>query len=309
MREIRLTIRSLARTPLYTLTAVVSLALGIGATTAIFSMMDQVVMRTLPVKAPERLAFVYHPGPLQGSSSTSEQGGSAFSYPMFREMQAQQTAFDGLAGSYAVSASAAYNNAAANTRALLVSGNYFQVLGVGAATGRVFDENDDRQPGGHPLVVLTHAYWTSRFGADPGMLNQTMVVNGRAMTIVGVAGTFAGLATLLASIGLYGVLAFNVARRTREIGIRMALGAGVAQVRGLVVREVLLIVGLGGAIGLSAAWFAGALVQSVLFGTQPADPWIFGGAAAALGLIALLAAYVPARRATGVDPMIALRYE
>ena len=114
MREIRLTVRSLARTPLYTLTAVLSLALGIGATTAIFSMMDQVLMRTLPVKDPGRLAFIYHPGPLQGSSSTSEQGGPAFSYPMFREMQAQQTAFTGLAGSYQVSASAAYNNAAAN---------------------------------------------------------------------------------------------------------------------------------------------------------------------------------------------------
>jgi predicted permease len=187
MREIRLTVRSLARTPLYTLTAVLSLALGIGATTAIFSMMDQVLLRTLPVKEPGRLAFLYHPGPLQGSSSTSEQGGPAFSYPMFREMQAQQTAFSGLAGSYQVSASAAYNNAAANARAQLVSGNYFQVLGVGAAMGRVFDDNDDREAGGHPLVVLTHAYWTSRFGADPGMLNQTMVVNGRAMTIVGVA--------------------------------------------------------------------------------------------------------------------------
>ena len=100
MREIRLTVRSLARTPLYTLTAILSLALGIGATTAIFSMMDRVLLRTLPVKEPDRLAFLYHPGPTQGSSSTSEQGGPAFSYPMFREMQAQQTAFTGLAGSY-----------------------------------------------------------------------------------------------------------------------------------------------------------------------------------------------------------------
>src|SRR4029077_12515964 len=152
MREIRLTVRSLVRTPLYTLTAVLSLALGIGATTAIFSLMDQVLLRTLPVKDPARLAFLYHPGPLQGSSSTSEQGGPAFSYPMFREMQAQQTAFTGLAGSYQVSASAAYNNAAANARALLVSGNYFQVLGVGSAMGRTFGEDDDRIDGGHPLV-------------------------------------------------------------------------------------------------------------------------------------------------------------
>jgi predicted permease len=187
MTAIRPTIRSLARTPLYTLTAILSLALGIGATTAIFSMMDRVLLRQLPVKDPGELAFLYHPGPVQGSSSTSEQGGPAFSYPMFREMQAQQTAFSGLAGSYAVAASAAYNNAASPASALLVSGNYFQVLGVGAAMGRVFDENDDREAGAHPLVVLSHAYWTARLGADSGILNQTMIVNGRGMTIVGVA--------------------------------------------------------------------------------------------------------------------------
>src|SRR5260221_7029093 len=178
MREIRLTIRSLARTPLYSLTAVVSLALGIGATTAIFSMIDQVLLQTLPVKEPAELAFIYQTGPLSGSISTSEPGGPAFSYPMFRELQTQQTTFTGLAGSYGVAESAAYNNAAANGRALLVSGNYFQVLGVGAAMGRVFDEHDDRDVGGAPLVVLSHAYWTSRFVADPGMLNPTMLLNG-----------------------------------------------------------------------------------------------------------------------------------
>jgi predicted permease len=133
------------------------------------------------------------------------------------------------------------------------------------------------------------------------------VANERLLSML--TGAFAGLATLLAAVGLYGVLAFNVARRTREIGIRMALGAGVAQVRRLVLREVLIIIGAGTAVGLAAAWFAGALVQSVLFGTQPADPSIFASAAAALGVIALAAAYVPVRRATGVDPMIALRYE
>ena len=191
MRELRFIVRSLARSPLYTLTAVLSLALGIGATTAIFSMIDQVLLQRLPVKEPGRIAFVYQTGPLSGSISTNESSSDrsnpAFSYRMFRELQAQQTAFTGLAGSYSVSASAAYRNAADNTRALLVSGNYFQVLGVTAAMGRVFDDNDDRLPGAHPLVVLSHAYWTSRFGADPGVLNQPLVVNGRAMTIVGVA--------------------------------------------------------------------------------------------------------------------------
>jgi predicted permease len=133
------------------------------------------------------------------------------------------------------------------------------------------------------------------------------VASERLLSIL--TGAFAVLATVLAAVGLYGVLAFNVARRTREIGIRMALGAGVPQVRRLVVGEVGLMIGIGMAAGLLSAWVAGRLIESVLFGTKPSDPWVYATAAGILGLVALAAAYVPARRAIGVDPMIALRYE
>jgi predicted permease len=187
LRELRLIVRGLARTPLYTLTAVLSLALGIGATTAMFSMIDRVLLRALPVKEPDRVVFIYSPGPLSGSISSFESGGAPFSYPMFREMQAQQTAFASLAGSAPVSVSLAYHGDASTGQGLLVSGNYFETLGVPPALGRVFDEHDDRTPGGHPLVVLSNAYWVSRFGADPGVLNQLLIVNGHGMTIVGVA--------------------------------------------------------------------------------------------------------------------------
>jgi predicted permease len=135
----------------------------------------------------------------------------------------------------------------------------------------------------------------------------TNVANERLLSYL--TGTFAALATLLAAIGLYGVLAFNVARRTREIGIRMALGAGVSQVRRLVVADVVWIILIGTAAGLGAAAFAGQLIRSVLFNTAPADPVVYAGGAAVLALIAIAAAYVPVRRATAVDPMIALRYE
>jgi ABC-type antimicrobial peptide transport system permease subunit len=121
--------------------------------------------------------------------------------------------------------------------------------------------------------------------------------------------TFAGLATLLAAIGLYGVLAYNVARRTREIGIRMALGATAPHVRGLVARDVVIMLGIGAAIGLAAAAGASRLLKSVLFEMQPWDPAVFGSAAGLLVLVALAAAYVPTRRATAVDPIVALRYE
>jgi ABC-type antimicrobial peptide transport system permease subunit len=120
---------------------------------------------------------------------------------------------------------------------------------------------------------------------------------------------FASLATLLAAVGLYGVLAFNVARRTREIGIRMALGAASAHVRRLVVREVAFMLLIGTLGGVAAAAAAGKFLQSFLFGMKPLDGAVYGLAAALLWLIALGAAYVPARRATSVDPLVALRYE
>jgi predicted permease len=185
--SLRHIIRGLVRTPLFTVTAIASLALGIGANTAMFSMIDRVLLRRLPVKNPHELAFLYHPGPTQGSTTSDEAGGSSFSYPMFREFQQQQTAFTGVAGRYNVVGSLSYRGNAHLGSAFLVSGNYFSLLGVGAAIGRVLTEDDDRTPGAHPLVVLNYAYWKNRFGGDVGMLNQTMVVNGYPMTIVGVS--------------------------------------------------------------------------------------------------------------------------
>ena len=120
---------------------------------------------------------------------------------------------------------------------------------------------------------------------------------------------FAGLATLLAAIGLYGVLSFNIARRTREIGIRMALGATQGNVRKLVVREAGIMLGIGTIAGIGAAVGLGRFVDSLLFGMKPWDPYVYLSATVLLALVALLAAYVPVRRATKVSPMVALRYE
>ena len=186
INEMRLILRSLLQSPLFTVTAVASLALGIGANTAIFSMMDRVLFRTLPVDNPHELVFLYHPGPLQGSSSSDEPGGAPFSYPMFRGLQTTQTPFVGIAGSRSFPASLAYRNQAALGTVMLVSGNYLSLLGVDSALGRIFTQDDDGVPGGHPLVILSHGYWSTRFGRDPGVLNSTMVVNGHPMTIVGV---------------------------------------------------------------------------------------------------------------------------
>src|SRR5690348_10505593 len=127
--------------------------------------------------------------------------------------------------------------------------------------------------------------------------------------ISALSATFAGLATLLASIGLYGVLAYTVAQRTREIGLRMALGAAPARVRAMVLRQVGTMTAVGGAIGLAAAVSAGRAASSLLYQLKGYDLQVLVGAAVILSAVAFVAGLVPAHRASHVEPMRALRYE
>ena len=120
---------------------------------------------------------------------------------------------------------------------------------------------------------------------------------------------FSAVALVLAAVGLYGIIAYTVARRIREIGIRMALGAGRAEVLGLVMRRAVALTTIGIAIGLIVALAVTRMLSSLLFEIDPHDPLTFGGIAGLLAAIALLASYVPAFRATRVDPVVALRYE
>src|ERR1700728_2420917 len=110
MAKLMVILRGMARTPVFSGIAILSLALGIGANTAMFSLLDQFLLRTLPVKNPQELVFLYHPGPAQGSVSDDEGGGPSLSYPMFREMQTEQTPFAGIAGGRSMGASLAFRN-------------------------------------------------------------------------------------------------------------------------------------------------------------------------------------------------------
>ncbi|HET7619641.1 MAG TPA: ABC transporter permease, partial [Vicinamibacterales bacterium] len=166
-----------------------SLALGIGATTAIFSMFNEVLLRSLPVPHPEELVNLSSPGPKQGSTSCGQAGDcdSVFSYAMFRDLQRVQTVFTNIAAHKSFGANLSAGGQTLSGEGMLVSGSYFGVLGVRPAVGRLISPQDDRAQGQSPVVVLSHAFWQSHFGGRPDVVDQTMIVNGQTMTIVGVA--------------------------------------------------------------------------------------------------------------------------
>jgi predicted permease len=175
--------RTLRRNPGFAAVVVLTLGLGIGANAAIFTVLDQVLLRALPVQEPERLVMLDGPGAFVGRT----QGHFAFSYPMYRDLRDRNPVFTGLLARYSTSVTLTYKGQAERADSELVSGNYFDVLGVRPALGRVLSPDDDRVPGGHPVVVLSHGFWKRRFAADPSILNQAVTVNGHPMTVVGVA--------------------------------------------------------------------------------------------------------------------------
>lgn len=188
MRNLRLAVRTLARTPFVSLVAVLSLALGLGANSAIFSLFNQMLLRPLPVPEPEALVNFGAPGPKQGSTSCNQSGSceEIFSYPMFRDLERVQTNFTGVAAHRTFGVNVAFEGQTESTRGILVSGSYFPVLAIQPAIGRLFSSDDDVTPGGHPVVVISHDYWRRRFDENPSVLGQTLMVNGHGLTVIGV---------------------------------------------------------------------------------------------------------------------------
>ncbi len=189
MLNLKYALRTLFKSPFVTVVAIVSLALGIGANAAIFSIFNEFLLRPLPVQQPEQLVNLAAPGPKPGSDSCNNAGDcdEVFSYPMFRDLERVQTVFTGIAAHRLFSANLAYRGQTINARGLLVSGSYFPVLGLQPVIGRLLGPGDDAKIGESHVVVLGHAYWQTRFAANPNVLNDTLIVNGQALTIVGVA--------------------------------------------------------------------------------------------------------------------------
>jgi predicted permease len=181
--DLRYAFRSFRKAPVFTAVAVLSLALGIGANTAIFTLLDQVLLRLLPVRDPKSLMLLT----MRGRHYGSNWGGNMLSYPMFRDFQDHNEVFSGMFARRAAETSLTFEGRTEKVSAELVSGSFFPVLGVGAFMGRTITPDDDRTPGGHPLVVLTYDYWKTRFAGDPNILGKTVSVHQHNMTIVGVA--------------------------------------------------------------------------------------------------------------------------
>ncbi len=189
-------VRALRRSPVFTTAAVLSLALGIGANTAIFSLLDQVVLRSLPVADPERLVAVHgsYSGPGDSSSSWSTNSESVFPYPFYRDLRDRDPAFSGILACAIAPVRITWRSSTQAAEAEIVTGNYFTTLGAAAALGRVIAPQDDGAPGANPVAVLSHGFWASRLGADPAILDQTVAINGQPFVVIGVAGAgFNGL--------------------------------------------------------------------------------------------------------------------
>ena len=182
-QDLRYGFRSLRKSPLFTAVAVLTLAFGIGANTAIFSLMDQVLLQSLPVKHPEQLVLVAERGTRFGDSW----GDNDISYPMYRDFRDGNHVFSGMFCRYPTSVSLGYGDRTDRVEAELVSGSYFPVLGVAAVIGRTLTPDDDRVPGGHPIAMLSYSFWQKRFSSDQSIVGKQIVLNGYTFTVIGVS--------------------------------------------------------------------------------------------------------------------------
>jgi len=181
--ELRYAVRSLAKSPGFAAIAILSLALGIGANTAVFSMLDSVLLHLLPVRNANELVQLREVGQHYGNNN----GMNALSYPIYQDFRDQNQVFSGMLCRYTVPVSVSFGGRNERSIGELVSGTYFPLLGVQPALGRLFTPEEDRTPNGAPLAVLGYDYWKARFAGDPAVIGRQILVNGHELTVIGVA--------------------------------------------------------------------------------------------------------------------------
>jgi predicted permease len=182
--DLRLSARALLRSPSFTAATALSLALGIGATTAIYSLVDQVMLHALPVREPERLVLVDWKGDQIANTFGSF---NLMSYPLCRDLQQQDQVFDGVFCRALTTVTLSMGGDDKPASAEIVSGTYFSVLGVGPALGRVVQTGDDQTPDASPVVVLAHDFWQTQLAGSPDVIGRKILINQHPMTVVGVA--------------------------------------------------------------------------------------------------------------------------
>ena len=191
LQDIRYALRQLRKSPAFTITVIVTLALGIGANAAVVTRFDQVLLRMLPVERPKELVRFELSGSFMGTRSSF--GGNTpnhtnyFSYPMYKDLRDRNQVFQGILAADKAEVGVSWHNQAESMDAEVVTGNYFQLLGLKPAAGRLFTSQDDTAKNANPVLVLSYSYWRTRFGAASDVAGQTVLVNGHSFTILGVA--------------------------------------------------------------------------------------------------------------------------
>ncbi len=181
INDIRYALRLLTKNPAFAGVVVLTLALGIGANAAIFSLLDQVLLQSLPVAKPDQLVV------LSVYDAKSPEIDSSFSYPMYQDLRDRNSAFAGVIARGGTQMNVSYGDQTERVSGELVSGNFYEVLGVRPWAGRLFTQDDDRTPGAHPVTVLSYRFWESRFNKDPNLIGKTILINEHPMTVLGVA--------------------------------------------------------------------------------------------------------------------------
>jgi predicted permease len=208
-QDLRLALRVFWNSPAFAAIVVLTLALGSGANTAIFTLLDQVMLRPLPVERPDRLVVLSAPGPFSGWSSNESETLMPLSQPVYEGLRDRTAAFQGALAHYWTSFHLSVDGQTENVSGDMVSGSFFPVLGLRAARGRLFTPDDDRTPSAHPVVVLGHGFFERRFGGDPAVVGRTVSVNNHPMTVVGVAPRGFNGAELSTAIDVYVPLAMQ----------------------------------------------------------------------------------------------------
>ena len=309
--HLRQAVRGLRRNPTFTIAVLLTLALAIGANTAVFSVVNGVLINPMPYPEPESLVDVLTQAP--GAPNAPGASGGITNMPesasMYVTYAENNQSFESLGVFQPFPLNVAIADTSEQIRGVAISRGVLESLRVPPMLGRAFTDAD-YHAGGPDAVILGWGYWQRRFGGDPSVVGRTydasMTRTSFALVMLGIA---AGMALVLGLVGIYGMVAYVATRRTREVGIRLTLGAQQREIRGMLLRHGFVLTSIGIAIGLGAAAAVMRVMTSLLFDVSPVDPLTYVAVALLLMTATLLASYIPARRISRVDPAVAMRVE